>query len=216
MGRAVFYVDGMNAYHGFRSKYGREFLWLDWAALAQQLRQPDEVLVVRYFTTIVAGEPDAAHRQETYLAALTAHRPEVQVVRGRYKKKVNKLRCRVCAERWTCACTPPTYHRTYEEKLTDVALAVAMVRDAAERYGDVSVVVSTDSDMNPAIEATAALAPDRTVYLACPPGRQPEKKHLPTSVTPFLIRRDQLAASLLPDVVCGAQGQRYARPAKWR
>jgi len=32
VGHAVFYVDGMNAYHGFRSKYGREFLWLDWFA----------------------------------------------------------------------------------------------------------------------------------------------------------------------------------------
>lgn len=216
MGRAVFYVDGMNAYHGFRNKYDRKYLWLDWGALAQQLRQPDEVLAVRYFTTIVAGEPDAARRQETYLAALTAYRPEVDIIRGRYKKKVNKLRCRVCAERWTCACDPPTVHRTYEEKLTDVALAVAMVRDAAEHYGDVTVLVSTDSDMNPAIEATAQIDPARPIYLACPPGRQPEAKYLPPNVTAFLIREEQLDASLLPDTVTGHRGQLYARPKKWQ
>jgi len=60
VGHAVFYVDGMNAYHGFRSRYGQEFPWLDWFALAQQIRQADTILAVRYFTTIVAGEPDAA------------------------------------------------------------------------------------------------------------------------------------------------------------
>ncbi|MCP3799354.1 NYN domain-containing protein [Allokutzneria sp. A3M-2-11 16] len=169
MGRAVFYVDGMNAYHGIRSKYGREFLWLDWFALAQQIRVPDEILTVRYFTTIVAGEPDAARRQETYLAALTAHRPKVQVVRGRYQKKTFK--CRSCGHRWTCGCEPPVAFRTYEEKLTDVALAVSMVKDAAEGYGDTSVLISTDSDLNPAIIATAEIShSERSTSRAHPVG----------------------------------------------
>jgi uncharacterized LabA/DUF88 family protein len=216
VGQAVFYVDGMNAYHGFRSKYGREFLWLDWFALAQQIRQADTILAVRYFTTIVAGEPDAARRQETYLAALTAYRPAVQVTRGRYKKKIINLKCRLCGQKWTCACNPPTTHRTYEEKLTDVALAVAMVRDAAEGYGDVSVLVSTDSDFNPAIAATGEIAPNRSIYLACPPGRQPEAKQLPPNVYSFLIRRDHLLKSMLPDEVPGHRGQIYQRPDKWR
>jgi hypothetical protein len=52
--RAVFYVDGMNTYHGFRSKYGREFLRLDWFALAPTDPPPRHRLTVRYFTTIVA------------------------------------------------------------------------------------------------------------------------------------------------------------------
>ncbi|GAA3998325.1 hypothetical protein GCM10022247_18120 [Allokutzneria multivorans] len=213
MGRAVLYVDGMNAYHGIRSKYGREFLWLDWFALARQIRAQDEILAVRYFTTIVAGEPDAARRQETYLAALTAHRPEVQVVRGRYQKKTFK--CRSCGDRWTCACDPPVAFRTYEEKLTDVALAVAMVKDAAEGYGDTSVLISTDSDLNPAIVASAEIAPERTIHLACPPGRQPPSRTFPPNVVPFLISRAHLAASLLPDAV-SAGARTYERPEKWR
>ena len=39
-----------------------------------------------------------------------------------------------------------------------MALGVAMVADAAQGYGDVSVLISTDSDFNPAIIASAEIA----------------------------------------------------------
>jgi len=87
VGQAVVYVDGMNLYHGIKAKYGRKYLWLDLFAFAAQLRRPDTIRRVRYFTTIVAGEPEAARRQETYLAALTSLRPQVEVVRGKFKIK---------------------------------------------------------------------------------------------------------------------------------
>ncbi|KAB8184464.1 NYN domain-containing protein [Microbispora catharanthi] len=76
----VAYVDGFNLYHGLKSKYGRAYLWLDVVELVRQLRRHDVVIKVRYFTAIVKGEPDAALRQETYLAALAAYRPEVEII----------------------------------------------------------------------------------------------------------------------------------------
>ncbi|HET9143784.1 NYN domain-containing protein [Actinophytocola sp.] len=214
MGNAVVCIDGMNLYHGLRAKYGRKYLWLDLYELATQLRRPDKIVRVRYFTTIVAGEPEAARRQEIYLAALTAHRPQVEVVRGRFK--VKKFRCFDCGCRYTCDCDPAHEYRTFEEKLTDVALGVAMVRDAAQGYGDLSVLITTDTDLTPAINATAEIAPDRPIYLACPPGRQPPQARHPPSVTSFLIGRRHVAASLLPARVVGSRGQIYARPDKWR
>jgi hypothetical protein len=209
---AVVYVDGMNLYHRLKAKHGRKYLWLDLYALASQLRRPDTVKV-RYFTTIVAGEPEAARRQETYLAALTALRAQVEVVRGRFK--VKRFRCYDCGSRYSCECDPAREYRTYEEKLTDVALDVAMVKDVAQGYGDLSVLITTDTDLTPAIQATAELAPARPIYLACPPGRQPPQLHLPPNVTSFLIGRDQLMASLLPDEVTGREGRIYRRPDKW-
>jgi hypothetical protein len=182
--------------------------------LAARLRRPDTVVRVRYFTTIVAGEPEAARRQETYLAALTALRPQVDVVRGKFKTK--KFRCLRCGARYTCDCDPAREYRTYEEKLTDVALGVAMVKDAAQGYGDLSILITTDTDLTPAITATAELAPDRTIYLACPPGRQPPHIDLPGNATSFLISRDHLAASLLPVEVAGCRDRVYQRPEKWQ
>jgi hypothetical protein len=204
----------MNLYHGLKAKHGRKYLWLDLYELASRLRQPDTIVKVRYFTTIVAGEPEAARRQETYLAALTALRPQVEVVRGKFK--VKRFRCYRCGERYSCECDPAREYRTYEEKLTDVALGVAMVKDAAQACGDLSVLITTDTDLMPAIRATAELAPTRPIYLACPPGRQPPQLRLPANVTSFLINKDHLTASLLPDEVAGRDGRLYRRPDKWR
>jgi hypothetical protein len=215
VGEAVVYVDGWNLYYGLKSKYQRAYLWLDLYSLAQQLRRDDTIVKVRYFTTIVAGEPDAARNQETYLAALTAlHPQQVDIVRGRFKAK--RFRCGQCGSRWTCQCDPAREFRTYEEKLTDVALGVAMVADAAQGYGDLSVLITTDSDLVPAITACAELAPHRTIYQACPPGRQPSPKHLPPNTNSFLIREDHLKSSLLPDEVQGTRGRTYRRPDKWQ
>ncbi|HEU5469961.1 MAG TPA: hypothetical protein VFV67_04860 [Actinophytocola sp.] len=91
-----------------------------------------------------------------------------------------------------------------------------MVEDAAQRYGDLSVLITTDTDLTPAINATAEIAPDRPIYLACPAGRQPPQVRRPPSVTSFLIGRRQLAASLLPARVVGSKGQIHERPDKWR
>ena len=77
-------------------------------------------------------------------------------------------------------------------------------------------MITTDTDLMPAIAAVAELAPDRPIYLACPPGRQPPQLHLPPSVTSFLISRDHLAMSLLPAEVTGRCGRAYGRPDKWQ
>ncbi|MFN2418812.1 MAG: hypothetical protein ABR593_07810 [Candidatus Limnocylindria bacterium] len=78
------------------------------------------------------------------------------------------------------------------------------------------MLITTDTDLTPAIHAAAELAPERTIYLGCPPGRQPPRIHLPPNVTSFLISRDHLMASLLPDAVPGQHGRVYYRPDKWR
>jgi hypothetical protein len=90
------------------------------------MRRHDEILAVRYFTAIVKGEPDAARRQEIYLGALEQHCPAVTIHRGHFKPKTPRG-CRHCGEPWQCRCNPPTRYRTYEEKLTDVALASALL-----------------------------------------------------------------------------------------
>jgi hypothetical protein len=87
---------------------------------------------------------------------------------GRFKQRTIG-RCKVCRQDYLCAC--PTTYVTYEEKETDVALGVAMVEDAARRIGEVSVLVSADSDLIPAIESTKRLDATRPIYLAMPPSR---------------------------------------------
>jgi hypothetical protein len=60
-------------------------------------------------------------------------------VLGRYQHKT-----RVCRE---CGCT----WTQYEEKETDVNIAVSLVADTAAGTSDIALIVSTDSDLCPAM-----------------------------------------------------------------
>lgn len=134
-------------------------------------------------------------------------------MRGYFKPK--RFRCRYCGSRWRCECKPPLEYRTYEEKLTDVALGTAMVRDAADGLGNTSVLISTDTDFEPAVEACLQVAPTRRVFIACPPGRHNPRNDFDGRVTSFRIPEEHFAAAQLPEQITRG-GRTYRRPEKWR
>jgi len=207
------YIDGFNLYYGLKSKFGRRYLWLDLVELVRQLRPADDTVTVRYFTAVVKGEPAAAANQIEYIEALHAHcGPELDVQRGWFKPR-SIGPCRLCGQHYECGC--PRRFRSYEEKETDVALGAAMVEDAAAGYGDLSLLVSADSDFAPAVRSIKRLSPARPVLLAMPPGNlKPHKRFV--DVGYFNINETALRHSQLPETVLDpAAGRTRTRPAKW-
>ena len=207
------YVDGFNLYYGMKSRYGRKHMWLDVVELVRQLRPADEVEVVRYFTAIVKNEPPAATNQNHYLDALRAHNgPSIDVRVGLFKQRTIGP-CKVCRREFLCSC--PSTYLSYEEKETDVALGVAMAEDAALGKADVTLLLSADSDLRPAVAAVKRLSPARPVYVGLPPSRFLRQMRFPGAGT-FHVREAALRASQLPPVVTDpSTGRSYARPAKW-
>jgi hypothetical protein len=134
VGTVAAYIDGFNLYYSMKNKYGRKYLWLDLVKLAGHLRPEDEVVQVRYFTTIVRGEPAAAANQIHYVDALRAHSGGVLDIQIGWFKRRTLSPCKLCGEHWQCEC--PRRPRSFEEKETDVALAVSMVEDAAAGIAD--------------------------------------------------------------------------------
>lgn len=118
----IAYVDGFNLYHGLHQAYGPRYLWLDLQHLIERVRPHDQIAAVRYFTAEVKDDPDGLARQRTYLAALKAHSPAVEVVLGRYQTK--KMSCRQCGSTWI----------SYEEKETDVNIQ-QYLSEAKNPYG---------------------------------------------------------------------------------
>jgi uncharacterized LabA/DUF88 family protein len=103
---------------------------------------------------------------------------------------------------------------TYEEKESDVSLAVALVEDAALDMFDTAVVVSADSDLCPAIRAVRRVAPRKRVVAVFPPRRhstdlQRHADHL------LRIDRRMLQRSQLPGKVVTADGIELTRPEHW-
>lgn len=201
----IAYVDGFNLYHGLHAKYQRRYLWLDLEQLIRRIRPNDRIVTVRYFTALVRDDPAALARQQTYLRAVKARSGrKVDVVLGRYQRKTQT--CRQCGNVWT----------SYEEKETDVNVAVSLVADAAAAASDIALIVSADSDLCPAIRTARSLNPRRGMIAAFPPRRSSfEIRSLIRGA--FTIAAADLRNSLLPDVVSDrATGRSYKRPGKWR
>lgn len=200
--KVIAYIDGFNLYFGLRAGYGHRYLWLDVEALASTLLKPGQELVgVRYFTARVRNDPPAEHRQGTYLSALST-RPLTTVIEGRFQKK--RTKCRGCATTW----------KTYEEKETDVSIAVALVEDAVSDAYDTALLVSGDSDLCPGVRALKRLRPEKRVIAVFPPNRHSDDLRQAVDGS-FVLGAANIRRSLLPDQMT-VLGTVLTRPAKWR
>lgn len=200
----IVYVDGFNLYHGLHDAFGRSRLWLDAVALARSLRPRSHLVQVKYFTAAVLDEPEALSRQETYQKALLAQNPGlVTVVPGRYQSK--PIQCRKCGHTYT----------HYEEKETDVNIAVALVADTLSHRCTDAVIISADSDLAPAVRTVQANTPGAFVVAAFPPERYSAhlRDLMPSS---FGIGASKINQAQLPEQVVDSEtGIVYSRPAKW-
>jgi uncharacterized LabA/DUF88 family protein len=206
--RVIAYVDGFNLYHGLRARFQHRYLWLDLAELVRRLRPRDSIVAVRYFTALVRNDPLAEARQQVYLSALEAHCGQpLDIVHGRYQAKQQE--CRSCGATWI----------SYEEKETDVNIAVSLMADAASSAADIALLISADSDLCPAIRkvrAVSASVGSRLGIVAVFPPRR--YSHELKALVPgaFTLAHADIRNSLLPEVVTDPRiGQKYRRPPKW-
>lgn len=149
--RTIVYVDGFNFYYGQVRK--TPWKWLDPEALFRNLLGPQNQLVkIRYFTARVQpspSDPNINVRQDTYLRALTAHCPLIDLQYGHF------LRHQVRMEN---ANPPPSSVQVWknEEKGSDVNLAVQVLNDAWLDAYDCAVIVSNDSDLAESLKLVKA------------------------------------------------------------
>lgn len=201
--QVAMYVDGFNLYNGLREKHGRKYLWLDLEGVARRLLRPGQQLsTVRYFTASVRNHPSGQARQATYLNALQAA-TSVDVVLGRFQEKTRH--CFRCGRSW----------RTYEEKETDVSIAVSLLEDGINDLFDTALILSADSDLCPAINALRRLKPDKRVIAVFPPKRRSDELRRVASAS-FTLGDAIIRQSQLPRDVPGDSGSHYRRPEKWR
>lgn len=201
MNNVAVYIDGFNLYNGLKDKHGRKHLWLDLHAVAQRLLRKDQQLTaVRYFSASVRNDPPAQARQNAYQGALRA--VGVEVILGRFQEKHRT--CRRCGSTW----------RTYEEKETDVNIAVGMLEDGINEVFDVAIVLSADSDLCPAIRTLGRLCPQKRVVAVFPPQRRSDDLrravHASFTLGDAIIRQSQL-----PAMIIDASGTTYHRPPSW-
>ena len=202
--RVAAYIDGFNLFYGLRDKGWQRYYWLDLGQLIGRLLRPgDQLVAIRYFTSRVVPEPrdpDKPNRQKTYLEALAT----VSSLTTHYGYFLPKQKsCRQCG----------AIGRSFEEKMTDVNIAVSLLADAQDGIFDKAMVISGDSDLSAPIEEVQRRYTGKQVVVAFPPDRVSKK--LQSLGKFFVIGRNKFRDSQFPSQVTNASGRVLTRPSAW-
>ena len=169
--RVGFFVDGYNLYHSLatlaKESGDQSVKWLDLAGLANgclhEIGGSSLLRSVHYFTALpehlYLTNPGRLRRHQAYLRALTAYglvRPSIGL--GRIMQQ--QVNIQVAGVNVS--------GRVWREKGTDVALAMALLREASLGDMDEAVIISGDADYLPAVKMFREMYPRLGLRFAFP------------------------------------------------
>lgn len=200
--RLIAYIDGFNLYYGLREAGLHSSRWLDLHDVCTSLLKPPQQLeLVRYFTTRVRDGSNAAINQATYIDALSA-RGGIEIDFGHFLRKSTK-----------CPKCNAAFHKR-EEKKTDVNIAVRLLEDAYDDRFDTAMVISGDSDLVPPVESVRSRFPHKRVVVAAPPKRWSAQLKQAANAA-LRIWPKTIESNRLPDPVVASNGVELRAPAGW-
>jgi hypothetical protein len=177
-------------------------MWLDLPALSRSLLRADQILLLtKYFTSRVSGNPGKEQRQSAWLDVIGTL-PDLAIYWGRFQ--ADRKECKNCH---AAAFVP-------QEKKTDVNIATELLCDAHSDAFDTAIVISGDADLVPPIAAIRRLFPLKKIVAAFPPCRYSAELVLTASAS-FRIYESNFRKSRLPENVALPSGTVVIRPPKW-
>lgn len=157
--RVVFYIDGFNFYYGLREKNWKQFYWLDITNFCRSLIKPSHTLVnVNYFSALPLNHSGKVRRQDKFFKANSINQ-EFVLHLSEHKPK-NKI-CNQCGHTIISS----------EEKQTDVKIACEILKNCSKNICDLSIIISGDSDLIPAIRSAKEINRRHQVMVFFPPNR---------------------------------------------
>lgn len=163
--RVIFLIDGFNLYHSVEqasTDMKKSSKWLDVNSLMssylQHIGKEAKLEKIYFFTAIryhvQSHNPNTIKRHKDYLQMIK--HTGVEVIMGKFKQ--GKVWCKNCQKE-----SPK-----YEEKETDVNIAVKLVELAFLDAADVFVIVSGDTDLIPGVDVVNRQFPNKDVYVIFP------------------------------------------------
>lgn len=204
------YVDGFNLYHGVL-RDNPQWKWLNLERLFDAMRPHERIVGIRYFTAILdEAKPvsERRDRQKRYLKALESLQ-RVRIIKGKFQSR--EVTCRAsCKQKYLVP----------EEKKTDVNLALEIVGDAIRGLMDRIVLVSGDSDLEPAIQwvRTNYRGIKITVYIPVLPGEAKHRRndaYLRMGAEVKVLPLESFPHHQFPQTVTLPNGCTVTRPDSW-
>ena len=204
--RTCVYIDGFNLY--YRCLKGTQYKWLDLHRMAELLLPADkhEIIDLKFFTARIDarnGNTDPQLRQDIYLRALEAYRPQIKIIYGHFLSHSAMRPYAPPSTGWANVMLT-------EEKGTDVNLAVHLLNDAWLDKYDCAVVVSNDSDLAEAMRL--AKARRKLIGWVVTGNQHPSQVLAQVAHFRKPVRKNLLALSQLPSAIPGTN---ITRPPAW-
>jgi len=196
-----FYIDGFNFYYGLKSKKWRKYYWLDVVRFCESFLRPGQELGEVFYCTAVPKNRGKQDRQDLFFSANRLN-PKFKLVFGKFLEKRVLLN--------------GNEFKTFEEKQTDVNIAVEMIRGVVMAKCDASVIVSADSDLIPPVRFIREFAPGHKIFVYFPPDRySADLQHSADAVINLQRYETRFQRSLLPEIVELTNGTVIHRPPDW-
>ena len=185
----IVFIDGFNLYHAINAfrKY-HKYKWLDLSKLANlYITRNEEIVNILYFTALATWNQNKVKKHKLFIKANELN--GVNVIFGEFKKR-DKF-CNLCRRKY----------QTFEEKQTDVNIAIQLFKLSIENKYDKAIIISGDSDLIPSINAVRKTFPNKQIGVVIPIGRRAEElkqacdfymkmkeKHLLSAIFPLKIK----------------------------
>jgi len=203
MNRVIFFIDGFNLYHALNdSPKLRKYKWLDLSKLANcYVTKKETIDKIYWFTALATWSPAKMSRHKIYIKALEIN--NLNIVYGEFRKK-DKI-CRLCNRQY----------QTYEEKQTDVNIAIHLFQLAIQDKFDKAIIISGDSDLIPAIKAVRNTFPSKSIGIVIPIGRRAESLKQ-NSDFHMKMKEKHLKSSLFNEVIDLGNNKKLICPPYWK
>ena len=203
MQKTSFFIDGFNLYHSLKDNPNlNKYKWLDIKKLCYCfIKDQKAVHNIYYFTALTTWNPEKVKRHKKFI-----HIQEyngINVVYGEFRRKTKKC----------CHCKKII--KTFEEKETDVNIAINLFEFAYKDLYNTAMIISGDSDLIPAIRAVRKNFPSKEICVIIPPGRRAEllKKEADYYKK---IKTKHLQWSRLPSKIVIGNDNVIECPQKWK
>lgn len=202
MPRVAVFIDGFNVYHALTCDPRlKKYRWLNLEQLARCfLTSNDNLNEIFYFTALALWDANKVAKHKTYISALRT--TSVQPILGAFRRKDRF--CTLCRRQYP----------TYEEKRTDVNIAIKLFQTAIIDSWETAIIISGDSDLIPAIEAVKKSFPSKQIGIVVPIGRRAEELKI---VADFhrKMKIKHLETSQFPEEIDLGSGVSIKKPSSW-
>lgn len=204
MERVAAFIDGFNMYHSLMIHGCANLRWLNYWTLAEAFISPkkENLVNVFYFSAYVTYDRDKVERHKKYVRALEMQ--GCQAILGKFKRVTRKCRADCKKE-----------YMTFEEKETDINIAVTLLLQAFENKFDKALLFTADSDLIAGVKGLKKMTPDKHIKVVLPYKRisLDLEQNCDSSAR---IKRHHLERNQLPKKIDLGNGKFIECPETWR